>query len=104
MSYGIGIVVTEEHLKEKEIPYQFCEWVLPVAVKMYPELHKKAFKDEWHPEAIRNSDKLEKTSLEKLTTAPCDCVCVIDSEGNFRTLDTKPVDGNTNPLKLYLKL
>ena len=26
------------------------------------------------------------TTLEKLKTAPCDCVCIIDLEGNFDCL------------------
>ena len=32
-------------------------------------------------------DELKKTTIDLLKTAPCDCVCIIDSDGDFESLN-----------------
>jgi len=81
MSYGIGIVIPKEDLKKEKIRFDFCDWTLPITVKIYPESCKESFKN-WINEF--NNDKT--TTIEKLKTAPVDCVCIIDSEGEFDCL------------------
>ena len=87
MSYGIGIVIPKEDLKKEKIRFSFCDWTLPITVTLYPKECKESFK-KWSKEFDVNST----STLEKLKTAPCDCVCIIDSEGNFDTLKTTPMN------------
>jgi len=83
MSYGIGIVIPKEDLSKDKIRYDFCDWTLPITNKICPKDCKKAF-IKWHKEF---KDELKQTSIDLLRTAPCDCVCVIDSDGNFENLN-----------------
>jgi len=90
MSYGIGIVILKEDLQKPQIRFDFCDWTISVAVAIHPEECKRNFKDRWYP-SFNNESKL--TTLEKLITAPCDIVAIIDEEGNFDYLkDHKPLD------------
>lgn len=87
MSYGIGIVIPKEDLQKEKIRFDFCDWTLPIEVNLFPESCKTSFK-QW----ITEFDDNKTTTLEKLKTAPCDCVCIIDSEGNFDTLKHSPMN------------
>jgi hypothetical protein len=89
MSYGVGIVIPKEDLQKEKIRFDYCDWTLPIAVGMYPEDCKKSFK-KW---MVQFESETKTTTLEKLKTAPCDCVCIIDSDGNFDTLkEREPLD------------
>lgn len=93
MSYGIGIVIPKDDINKDLIRYDFCDWTLPITVQLYPESCKKSFID-WHKD-FNKEQKL--TSIDKLKTAPCDCVCIIDSEGNFDLLkDRNPIASNVD--------
>jgi hypothetical protein len=83
MSYGIGIVIPKEDLVKEKIRFSTCDWMLPIHVKLYPEQSKKNFL-RWFKEF---ETETQFTTLDKLKTAPCDCVCIIDSEGNFSILE-----------------
>lgn len=88
MSYGIGIVIPKEDLNKEKIRFGFCNWLLPITVETYPEECKESFK-RW----INEFDLSKVTTLDKLKSAPCDCVCIIDKEGGFEVLKgCKPLD------------
>jgi len=82
MSYGVGLVIPKEDLGKEKIRVSTCDWMLPIYVQIHPERSKKNFL-RWIKE-FETETKL--TTLDKLKTAPCDCVCIIDTEGNFSTL------------------
>lgn len=82
MSYGIGIIIRKEDIEKTKIPYDFCEWMLPVQNKLEPLICQKNF-IKWHKEM---EEEKKVTTLEKLKTAPCDCICIIDKDGNFSLL------------------
>lgn len=88
MSYGIGIVILKDDLNKNKIRWNFCAWTLAIHVKADPKGSKKDLK-RWYKE-LQTETNL--TSLNKLQTAPCDCVCIIDKKGNLSTLkDHKPI-------------
>ena len=100
MSYGVGIVIVKDDLEKNEIRWDYCAWTLGISVKMYPEACRRNFKDDWYP-SFKDEKKI--TTLDRLLTAPCDIVAVIDKEGNFETLkNRKPVDGTNIDLKDFL--
>ena len=102
MSYGIGIVILKEDLEKQQIRYDFCDWTLPITVKVYPDDCKKDFKQYWYS-SFKDETKL--TTLKKLINAPCDCVCIIDENGNFETLKNRtPISGKNIDIKTYLKI
>lgn len=91
MSYGIGIVIVKDDLEKDLIRWDFCDWVIPITVKLYHKECKKCFKENWYP-SFKN--ELKVTTLEKLKTAPCDIVFIIDKKGNSNCLDDrKPIGG-----------
>ena len=88
MSYGIGVVILKDDLEKQQIRWDVCDWSLPICVKTHPKSCLNSFK-RWYKE-FETETKI--TSLKKLQKAPCDCVCIIDKEGNLSTLkDHKPI-------------
>lgn len=82
MSYGIGIVVPKCDIKKEKIRFAYCDWTLPITNKIHPEECKANF-IRWYEEF---ETETKTTTLEKLMTAPCDCVCIVDKLGNFEEM------------------
>lgn len=102
MSYGIGLVIIKDDLDKSEIRYDYCDWTLPITVTIHPEDCKKNFKDKWYP-SFKNETKT--TTMDTLLKAPCDCVCIIDKEGDFETLQNRtPISGEILSLHDFLTL
>ena len=82
MSYGIGVVVPKCDIKKEKIRFAYCDWTLPITVSIYPNVCKINF-IRWYEEF---ETETKTTTLEKLMTAPCDCVCIIDEFGNYESM------------------
>lgn len=93
MSYGTGIVIIEDDINKDKIRWDFCDWTTPTGVKIYPEDYKKDFKI-WYKD-FKKETKV--TTLEKLKTAPCDCVCIINKNGDFQTMNRKDYKLSNEP-------
>lgn len=101
MSYGIGIVVLEEDLNKNKIRWCDCDWTLPITVRLYPKSCKESFKI-WYKEF---EDEKKFTTLEKLQTSPCDCVCIINKEGDFKIMNRKNYKLSNEPnIEKYLTI
>lgn len=102
MSYGVGIVIVKEDLTKDKIRYSFCDWCISLHVASDPKHCKKQFKTRWYPDFVKET---KVTTFEKLKTAPCDIVCIIDAKGNFEVMQGRsPVNGITNEIKKYLAI
>lgn len=82
MSYGIRVVVPKDDIKKEKIRFAYCNWTLPMSVRPYPN-NCKTNNVKWHKQF---ESVTKTTTLEKLMTAPCDCVCIIDEFGNYESM------------------